>query len=80
VPIADHGEFFRIVRAGFGQRRKQLKNSLAAGLELPSAESVALLRAAGIDPTRRAETLSLAEWAALASAVPTSGERAEQLD
>lgn len=57
--------FFRVVRAGFGQKRKQLGNSLAAGLSLPKATAAAALRAAGIDPMRRAETLSLDEWGAL---------------
>ncbi|MEJ2555250.1 MAG: rRNA adenine dimethyltransferase family protein [Anaerolineae bacterium] len=57
--------FFRVVRAGFGQKRKQLKNALAAGLGLPSAEVVGALTRAGVDPQRRAQTLSLDEWASL---------------
>jgi 16S rRNA (adenine1518-N6/adenine1519-N6)-dimethyltransferase len=57
--------FFRVARAGFGQKRKQLKNALAAGLGLPSAEVVAALTRAGVDPRRRAQTLSLDEWASL---------------
>jgi len=60
--------FFDIARAGFGQRRKQLRNSLAAGLDLSSAEAAERLAAAGIAPDRRAETLAMAEWAALARA------------
>ncbi|MBI4315567.1 MAG: ribosomal RNA small subunit methyltransferase A, partial [Chloroflexi bacterium] len=55
-------KFFRVVKAGFGQKRKQLKNSLLAGLGLKGDAVEAMLREAGIDPTRRAETLSLAEW------------------
>lgn len=58
--------FFRVVRAGFGQKRKQLKNSLAAGLRLDSRGVATLLAGAGIDGTRRAETLALDEWASLA--------------
>ncbi len=54
--------FFQVVRAGFGQKRKQLANSLSAGLARPKPEVAAALAAAGIDPARRAETLSLAEW------------------
>lgn len=54
--------FFTVVRAGFGQRRKQLANSLAAGLALNKEAVTAALLAAGIAPTRRAETLTLAEW------------------
>ena len=54
--------FFAAARAGFGQKRKQLANSLAAGLALPKTAVVAALVQAGVDPTRRAETLTLAEW------------------
>jgi len=57
--------FFRVARAGFGQKRKQLVNSLSAGLAIPKAEAAALLDSATIDPSRRAETLSLQEWGAL---------------
>jgi 16S rRNA (adenine1518-N6/adenine1519-N6)-dimethyltransferase len=58
--------FFRVARAGFSQPRKQLRNSLAAGLGAPPAQAEAWLTAAGIAPQRRAETLTLAEWGALA--------------
>ena len=64
--------FFAVARAGFGQKRKQLLNSLAAGLGLPKPESQAALLKAGIDPTRRAETLSLEEWGALCNALPVA--------
>jgi 16S rRNA (adenine1518-N6/adenine1519-N6)-dimethyltransferase len=57
------------VRAGFGQKRKQLRNALSAGLHLDKRQIDDLLTASGIDPTRRAETLSLGEWAALTRAV-----------
>ena len=67
VPSAE--DFFRVVRAGFGQRRKQLRNALSAGLGLSAEQTSALLSAAGIAPSRRAETLSLAEWAALTRAL-----------
>jgi 16S rRNA (adenine1518-N6/adenine1519-N6)-dimethyltransferase len=62
-------QFFRVARAGFGQRRKQLRNSLAAGLGVPPPQAEAWLRAAGVDPQRRAETLTIDEWGALAKAV-----------
>jgi 16S rRNA (adenine1518-N6/adenine1519-N6)-dimethyltransferase len=55
-------EFFHVVRAGFSQPRKQLRNSLASGLRLKTEDVVNWLTAAGIDPQRRAETLSLEEW------------------
>jgi 16S rRNA (adenine1518-N6/adenine1519-N6)-dimethyltransferase len=58
--------FFRVVRAGFGQKRKQLKNALAAGLRLSPAQVVGAMNRAGLDPHRRAQTLSLDEWASLA--------------
>jgi 16S rRNA (adenine1518-N6/adenine1519-N6)-dimethyltransferase len=58
-------DFFRVVRAGFSQKRKQLLNTLSAGLRLPKPQAAAALNAAGIDPKRRAETLSLDEWGAL---------------
>ncbi|GAB4543713.1 MAG: 16S rRNA (adenine(1518)-N(6)/adenine(1519)-N(6)) -dimethyltransferase RsmA [Anaerolineae bacterium] len=58
--------FFRVVRAGFAQKRKQLKNALGAGLGLPVADVADIMAQAGIEPQRRAETLSLAEWADLA--------------
>lgn len=66
VPVADVEAFFRVVRAGFSQRRKQLRNTLAARLGFSPDEVAARLQKAGIDPRRRAETLGLEEWAAVA--------------
>jgi len=63
VPVEDAAAFFRVVRAGFAQRRKQLRNTLAAGLRQPPEEVAAKLRKIGVDPRRRAQTLSLEEWA-----------------
>jgi 16S rRNA (adenine1518-N6/adenine1519-N6)-dimethyltransferase len=57
--------FFRLARAGFSQKRKTLRNSLAGGLGIEPAAAESLLAAAGIDPRRRAETLSLEEWGKL---------------
>jgi 16S rRNA (adenine1518-N6/adenine1519-N6)-dimethyltransferase len=67
VAVADVEHFFAVVRAGFGQRRKQLGNSLATGLGRDKAAVAAALAQASVDPTRRAETLTLAEWGALAN-------------
>jgi 16S rRNA (adenine1518-N6/adenine1519-N6)-dimethyltransferase len=58
---------FRILKAGFLHARKQLGNSLSGGLaahgiKVERADAQAALVAAGIDPARRAETLSFAEW------------------
>ncbi|MDP2916994.1 MAG: 16S rRNA (adenine(1518)-N(6)/adenine(1519)-N(6))-dimethyltransferase RsmA [Dehalococcoidia bacterium] len=66
-PVAVTGEksFFGVVRAGFSAPRKQLINSLAQGLDLPKAETMSLLERAGIVAQRRAETLTLDEWAGL---------------
>ena len=54
--------FFRIVQAGFAERRKTLRNSLGRGLGLPTGELERALRDAGVEPGRRAETLSVEEW------------------
>ena len=52
-----------VVRGGFSAPRKQLRNSLALGLEIAPREAAALLEEAGIGPKRRAETLSLEDGA-----------------
>lgn len=65
LAIEDPARFFALVHAGFGERRKQLRNSLARGLSLTTDQVVALLARARIHPTRRAETLALDEWGAL---------------
>ena len=57
--------FFKLIKAGFAQKRKTLRNSLSAGLHKPTNEIVELLHRAGIDPMPRAETLNLDEWRAL---------------
>ena len=69
VDVPDADAFFAVARAGFGQRRKQLRNSLRANLERPQEQIDAMLSIAGIDPQRRAETLTLVEWARLAHAL-----------
>lgn len=57
--------FFKLVKAGFGQKRKMLKNSLSSGLHIKPEEAGELLNSAGIDSMRRAETLSIEEWGRL---------------
>ena len=57
---------FSFVRAGFFEKRKQLHNALAHNLDLSHEQADALLRQAGIEPNRRAETLSVEEWVTLA--------------
>lgn len=69
VTLSDREVFFRCVKAGFGQRRKTLLNSLM-GVEGMTKEGVrAALEAAGINPSRRAETLDLEEFAMLSNEV-----------
>jgi 16S rRNA (adenine1518-N6/adenine1519-N6)-dimethyltransferase len=60
--------FFRLVRVGFSQRRKQLQKNLRQ-LQLNREQIGQLLQKSGIDGRRRAETLSLDEWLALARAI-----------
>jgi 16S rRNA (adenine1518-N6/adenine1519-N6)-dimethyltransferase len=54
--------FFKLIKAGFSQKRKTLRNSLSSGLHIPPTEAAALLTRANVDPQRRAETLSIEEW------------------
>lgn len=61
-PDVDTRKFFRIVKAGFSQRRKTLLNALSAGLHLSRAETVQVLADAGIDASSRAQSLSLQQW------------------
>lgn len=65
VAISDNERFFSLVKAGFSVPRKQLANSLSQGPGVPKKETLMLLERAGIDPRRRAETLTLEEWALL---------------
>jgi 16S rRNA (adenine1518-N6/adenine1519-N6)-dimethyltransferase len=58
----ERNSFFRVVQAGFSARRKQLHNALTSGLHRKNEEVQAWLSAAHIDPSRRAETLSIEEW------------------
>lgn len=69
VRLNDESVFFAVVKAGFGQRRKTLLNSLTGVLGLSKAEIASILESASIDPVRRAETLSLDEFAALSNAI-----------
>lgn len=66
VSIDDRQVFFRVVRAGFSQRRKQLRNALSAGLGIVADEVAARLLEVGVDSRRRAQALSLEQWASVA--------------
>nr|MBC7244499.1 ribosomal RNA small subunit methyltransferase A [Chloroflexota bacterium] len=59
------GPFFDVVRAGFAQRRKQLRNALAHGLDLSVERVAQAMEEAGIEEQRRAQTLSVNEWISL---------------
>jgi 16S rRNA (adenine1518-N6/adenine1519-N6)-dimethyltransferase len=59
---ADSKSLFRLVKAGFSNRRKTLLNSLSGGLQLPKEETKALLEKADINPQNRAQDLSLEDW------------------
>ncbi len=63
VAVPDVDRLFVLVRAGFATRRKMLRRALTTEL---GSRTVAVLEAAGIDPSARAETLGLDEWAAIA--------------
>jgi 16S rRNA (adenine1518-N6/adenine1519-N6)-dimethyltransferase len=65
LPAEELTLFFRIVKAGFSQKRKMLRNTLSAGIHLKIPECELLLKSAGIDPARRAQTLEPAEWVKL---------------
>ena len=59
--------YFQLVKAGFLHKRKTLRNTLSKGLGWPPDQAAALLEKSGIDPGRRAETLSIPEWMELTS-------------
>ena len=71
VPLTreERDHFFRVVQAGFSERRKQLHNSLTHGLHYKNELVRAWLARAGIEPSRRAETLSIEEWLQLSSSI-----------
>lgn len=65
IPDDQLDTFFRLAKLAFAQKRKTLRNTLSAGLRWPPETATRLLDKASIDPMRRAETLSLDEWAQL---------------
>ena len=62
LPRAEHRAFFRVVAAGFAQRRKQLVNTLATGLRHERGTVIAALERAEVAPTERAERLTVQDW------------------
>jgi 16S rRNA (adenine1518-N6/adenine1519-N6)-dimethyltransferase len=65
LSASDEDDLWRIVQAGFRERRKKLRNVLARQLPMEQAALVGVLERAGIDPDRRPQTLSVSEWIAL---------------
>lgn len=65
VPAEHERAFFRLVRAGFSQKRKVLANALSATYRIEPAVAAQRVRGADIDPHRRAQTLSIEEWVKL---------------
>ncbi len=70
VPIADETHYANVVHAAFGQRRKTLRNALRAVFPVPAVD--AALTVTEIDGQRRGETLTIADFARLAHALPVS--------
>ncbi|HVA11326.1 MAG TPA: 16S rRNA (adenine(1518)-N(6)/adenine(1519)-N(6))-dimethyltransferase RsmA [Candidatus Dormibacteraeota bacterium] len=68
-PGLDEAKFFRIIKAAFSQRRKTLLNTLSSGLQLERDLTRNVCQSAGIDPGRRAQTLSLNDWYKLYNAL-----------
>ena len=65
IPQGHIDTFFQLAKAGFSQKRKNLRNSLSGGLHISKEDVEALLGKAEIDTSRRAETLSIEEWGRL---------------
>jgi 16S rRNA (adenine1518-N6/adenine1519-N6)-dimethyltransferase len=68
--------FFRLAKAGFSQKRKTLRNSLAGGMGWSTSQAAEFLQRAGIDSQRRAESLNLDEWRQLVEVVAEGSEGA----
>lgn len=64
-PIEDTQGFFRIVKAGFGERRKKLSNTLAGGLQIDKALVANILKELHFNENVRAQELSVEQWLAL---------------
>jgi 16S rRNA (adenine1518-N6/adenine1519-N6)-dimethyltransferase len=74
VPVGDAREpFYRVVQAGFRQRRKQVHNGLARELPVAREAVTDALERCGVDGERRPQTLSVDEWACLASTLGGAG-------
>ena len=75
LKYSDDEEFlYRVIKAAFGQRRKNLKNALAGSdFHIAAETSLKVLESTGIDPTRRAETLTIEEFVRLSNILKVEG-------
>jgi len=75
VKTKDEAKFFEVVRAAFGKRRKTLLNALSSSenLNINRNEAADILQRAGIEPSRRGETLTMEEYALTADIISESG-------
>lgn len=78
IPIDQLDGFFKLIHAGFSQKRKMLRNTLASGLSISPDQALKLLQDANIDPQRRAESLTLEEWKQLTQLYVAEGSRRVQ--
>lgn len=69
VPDAEQKEFFRVVKAGFAERRKKLRSSLSGSLAFDKGRVEELLRTAHISVDARAQELSIEDWQRLAKII-----------
>ncbi|MEI3037423.1 MAG: 16S rRNA (adenine(1518)-N(6)/adenine(1519)-N(6))-dimethyltransferase RsmA [Oscillospiraceae bacterium] len=69
VSPVDEALFFKVIRAGFSQRRKTLSNSLSSGLGLAKDQTSAALQQVGLRPSARAEELTLEDFCRLTSQI-----------
>ena len=73
--VRDEQMFLRCVKASFAQRRKTLQNSLASAGGFDKERIKVILETAGIDPRRRAETLSVEEFVRITNGISNEQEK-----
>ncbi len=72
VGLGDEAQFFRVARAGFGEKRKKLRSSLAGGLHMEKSAVDTVLQKVGISPEARAQELSIQQWQDLVKIIDIS--------
>ncbi len=75
VEVRDRDLFFECIKKGFGQRRKTISNSLNGVGGINREELIRVFETNNIDPQRRAETLSLAEFGMIADTISGEADR-----